>query len=278
MIIPKKLAIFYAYPSTINGTYTVPAAVLVYNDYDLVVFGAGVEEISHPDHQNTIDIIANSSADFFGYIDATLNLNVIKNKISKWATMGVEGIFIDQFGFDFGLTRGKQNSILNDVHTKNLIAFVNAWEPDDVFQQVNNVACCIKPGDWYLAQSHYIKEGEYQNLNEWETKSNKLVNYKQTFNINVACITTTISSIGFDQNKWDNAYYAHAIYNFDASGWGEPLFSAQSAQLPFRQRKDIYGTEFIGNIVTNGSVKSRETNVGIYIDTITRTVSEILFL
>lgn len=273
MIIPKKLAIFYAYPSTVNGTYSVNGAIAVFNQYDIIVFGAGLEEISHPDHLNTEQIINNSSPNYYGYIDSTLANNVIKNKISKWAKMGVVGIFMDRFGFDFGLTRGKQNYILNEIHGKNLIAFVNAWNPDDVFQQVNGTSCCINSGDWYLAQSHYVKDGEYQNLEEWETKSEKLVIAKQTFGINIACITTTTDIIGFDQNKWDNAYYSYAIYNFDASGWGEPLYSAQTSQLPFRIRKEIFGTEFTSNIFKNNNIFQRSTNVGVFVDTINKTVN-----
>ena len=278
MAIPKKLAVYYGWPSSVNATYTVPGAIAVFDDYDLVIFGSGLEDPTHGDHQNTKDIIDGSTADIFGYVDATLSESAIETKVDQWAVMGgsnklIAGIFFDRFGFDFGLTRQKQNNIVDYVHGKGLPVFVNAWDPDDVFQGANTK---LTTGDYYLAESHYIINGEWQNVNDWETKSDKMAFYKSQYGTSMACVTTTTTVIGFDQNKWDNAYCAHAVYDFDASGWGEPNFSASDAQLPFRARYPIEGTIFTGNLVKNGSTFERQTNVGIHIDTINKTVNNIL--
>lgn len=280
MTVPQKLAIYYGWPSSVNATYTVPNAIAVFNDYDLVVFGSGLEDPTHGDHQNTKDIIDGTTANVFGYIDATLSESAIQSKVDQWSIMGgtnktIIGIFFDQFGFDFGLNRQKQNNIVDYVHGKGLVVFVNAWDPDDVFKRSAGKNTNMTAGDYYLAESHYVINGDWQNVNDWETKSDKMVSYKSQYGSNMACITTTTSVIGFDQNKWNNAYYAHAIYDFDASGWGEPNFSA-NAQLPFRARYPIDGTTFTGSLVKNGSSFERQTNVGIHIDTTNKTVNNIL--
>ncbi len=283
--IPKKLAIFYAYPSTVNNTYSVPGAVSVFNDYDLVVFGAGIEESSHPDHTKTKNIIKDSqmaNTEVYGYIDSTRTVADFKNRVVSWKNMGVKGIFCDQFGYDFGTTRVKQNSLISYIHSKSLKAIVDAWDPDDVFSTTINIpnnplgiGCLLNNSDWYLAQSYQILNGDYQNVTFWQTRSNKMVNYRQQFGTKMACITT-YDSRPFDQNKADYSYYSAVIYKFDAWGWGEINFSATSVQLPMRQRKDVLGTKFKTNITVIGPVYERQTNVGIQLNTVSHTTNVIL--
>src|SRR5437016_9884185 len=108
----KRLAIYYGYPSGVNGTFTVPGAINVFKDYYLIVFGDGLEAVSHPDHANTVAIIAGlTNSKVYGYIDSTLSITTLQTNIDNWALMGVAGIFCDRFGYDFGLTRAAQNAI-----------------------------------------------------------------------------------------------------------------------------------------------------------------------
>jgi hypothetical protein len=283
--IPKKLTIFYAYPSTVNNTYSVPGAVDVFNDYDLVVFGEGIEFNSHPDHANTQNIIQNpqmANTEVYGYVNSTRTFNDFKDRVNKWKNMGVKGIFCDSFGYDFGITRIAQNNMVNHIHSKNLKAFVNAWNPDDVFSSTivipNNLlgtAPVINSNDWYLAQSYQIVGGSYQDVTFWKTRSDKMTTYRQSFGTKMACITTYDTS-DFDQNKADYSYYSAVIYNFDAWGWGEYNFSATSVQLPWRQRKDVLGTKFKNSMTINTDIYERQTNVGIKINTTTHAVDVIL--
>ena len=56
--IPKKLAIYYGWPSAVSGAGgNVTTAANVFKDYDQVVLGAGLEDGTHPDHTNTAAII-----------------------------------------------------------------------------------------------------------------------------------------------------------------------------------------------------------------------------
>lgn len=175
----KKLAIYYSWPSSVNGTYTVAGAINVFKDYELLVLGAGLEDPSHGDHINTKDIIKGLSTNtkVYGYIDATLALADIQTKIDKWATVGIYGIFCDQFGYDYGLTRTRQNEIVDYIHLKRLSAFVNAWNPDDIFVPTEIEATHLDKRDWVLAESYQIINDNYQSKEDWINRSEKLAKY-----------------------------------------------------------------------------------------------------
>ena len=281
---PKKLAIYYGWPSSVNATWTVAGAAGVFKAYYLVVFGAGLEDSLHGDHQNTDDIINHAdmtNTEVYGYIDSTASQNTIETSIDNWNAMGVAGIFCDQFGYDFGVKRSEQNNIVDYIHTVSLKAFVNAWDVDDAFssaaEQPHNpsgTAHKLNTTDWYLAESYQIINGGYQTASAWETKSDKMVTYQS--DCQMACVTTYDNS-AFSQGKADYSYYSCAMYGFGAWGWGEENFSASSASLTFRTRKMLpEGVKLDGAISDSNEKYERNTNVGFHVDTGDHTVSDRL--
>lgn len=283
MIIPKRLCIYYGFPDLVNGSTTINEAISVFQDYDLIVFGDGLQENSHPSHNSVIQIITGlPNSQVFGYIDCRLGLNNLKNKINKWKNMYIAGIFCDQYGYDNGITRNKQNNIVNYIHDQGLIAFVDPWDPDDAFGSMqistynsNGIPPVLNSNDWYLAQSYVIINGTYSSTTDWKTKSNKMTNYKNIFGTKMACITTYDTS-PYDQTKADFSYFSCAIYGFDAWGFGEYNYSATSALLPYRSRKEIYGTTFIEGIIDQDPIYTRKTNIGIKLDTVNHIASFVL--
>lgn len=288
----KKLAFYYGYPSLVNSSANdVNLAAAVFKDYDMVVWGDGIQDPSHPDHSLSAQIIAHPdmvNTDVGGYIDSTLSLNDIQTKIDQWYDMGVKFYFLDRFGYDFITTNGRehQREIVWCCHEKgdgSLYVMANAWNPDDVFSDAvdptNNPAGLptrLGSNDWYLSESFHIINGSYDtNITAFKDKNDKMLNYRTTYGTKMA-MTTTNDSSPFDQNKWDNAYYLSVIYELDASSWGEEFFSASSASLPFRTRKEVLGTEFTGPINEVSGVFSRPTNVGVQVDTNTHVATDIL--
>src|SRR5258707_9542534 len=81
---PARLAIYYGYPSLVNGSNgDVEKAAAVFSAYDVVVFGDGLEFADHQtsrvaqgdpaEHQKVAQIIAavkrrNSSTQIYGYV------------------------------------------------------------------------------------------------------------------------------------------------------------------------------------------------------------------
>jgi hypothetical protein len=202
---PGSLAVYYGWPSAVNSAGgDTNAAVQVFKDYNAVVFGAGLEDPAHGDHANLVTILAHvdmAPVQTFGYIDATLPTEVVQSKIDLWATTGVKGIFFDQFGYDFGVSRQKQNQIVWCVHEKgdgSMPAFVNAWNPDDVFLSTVDAthnptgdAPRLKAGDLYLLESYQIINGGFQTQNDWRVRSDKAVTGKASLGVSLAAVTTT---------------------------------------------------------------------------------------
>lgn len=294
-ITPKKLAIYYGWPSVVNGAGgDVNTASATFGQYEQVVFGDGLQETSHPDHANTVAIInhvALANTDVYGYIDSAQSLDAIQTKIDLWAVMGVDGIFMDKFGYDFGISRERQREIVWSIHEKGtgLKAFVNAWNPDDAFSPAVHatynpagLATRLGSNDWYLAESFAVVNGAYDDadtdsngIRDFQDKAVKAVSYRTTYGTKIATIAT-LGSATFAQNLADYSYFATVLNGLDSWGFGEEFFSASSAQLPFRTRIPFYGTHFTGPITTTGGVLEHQTNVGIHVDTNTHTVGILL--
>jgi len=293
-ITPKKLAIYYSYPSLVNGASgNISTAVDVFSQYDLLVFGDGLQDPSHPDYSNTVAIVNHAgmtNTTIFGYIDSTLTLDAIQGKIDQWYVAGVKGIFLDKFGYDFGLTRQKQREITWCVQNKGsgLKVFVNAWNPDDVFSPTTNASnpsglpTRLGSNDWYLAESFAVINGAYDDndtdsngIKDFQDKAVKMKNYNTTYGTKMAAIAT-LGSATFTQNLADYSYFSAVLNGLDAWGFGEEFFSAVSAQLPFRTRATFYGTKFTAPITTAGGILEHQTNIGIHIDTNAHTVDILL--
>lgn len=290
-ITPQKLAIYYSYPSLINGSAgNIDAAVTEFKKYHIVVLGSGLET-AHPDHDNTIAIIQNPNiggTKFYGYIDSTLSLDDIQTKIDQWSAMGVKGIFLDKFGYDFGNTRISQRQAIWSVHAVNLKAMVNAWDPNDAFSPNVNasnptgLATRLGPNDYYLAESFAVMNGPYDDadydsngIKDFQDKAVKLQGYRTTYGTKIAAVAT-LGSDTFSQELADYSYFAAVLNGFDAWAFGEEFYSASSANLPFRTRKPVFGTKFTNAITTTGGILEHQSNVGIHIDTNAHTVANLL--
>jgi hypothetical protein len=290
-IVPQKLCIYFSYPGLVNGSAgNISSASAVFSQYDQVVFGTGLEEIAHPDHANTVAIIASlPDTIFFGYIDSTLPLDTIQTKIDLWKDMGCKGIFCDRFGYDFGLIRAVQRSIIWSVHAAKLKAFVNCWNPDDAFSNIavpyNNpdgLVTRLGYNDWYLAESFAVINGSYDDadadsngVKDFQDKAAKMVAYRTTYGTKMAAVAT-LGSVPFTQNLADYSYYIAALNKFESWAMGEEYYSASSASLPYRTRALFYGTKFTSGVTAVDGKLERKTNIGLHVDTNTHTINTLL--
>ncbi|EFM10543.1 hypothetical protein PaecuDRAFT_2453 [Paenibacillus curdlanolyticus YK9] len=165
-----RLMIYYGIPIEINETGTIEDAALQFAKYDYIVLGAGLEETTHEAHNSTASIIAQvrklkPSVHIYGYIDLgvttdNLSISTIQKKTVRWKTTGADGIFFDDAGFDYGVTRKRLNQAVQYVHSQSLKAFINAWKPDDIMSSAVNAKynpkgekTAIGGGDLYLLES-----------------------------------------------------------------------------------------------------------------------------
>ena len=251
---PKRLAIYYGYPSLVNdANWNVNLAAAEFAKFDIVVFGAGIEETGHGDHDKTKSIIALLSAqnvETYGYIDATLDNNydscgnVIGTdtavaKVAKWDAMGVTGIFWDKAEQGRGVSRDRLNKLIDETHNAGLYAFINAWEPAEIFEDLTacdgSTKTHMQANDLYLAESWLVGGttatggGIIQDHNVWTTKANKLKGYAAanpgvrmtavSMGTNQVCDATWTPDDHFNLSWW-----GAMMYELDAFGYTEVAF------------------------------------------------------
>ncbi len=283
-VVPQKSAFYYSYPSGVNGTFAVAPAAAVFSAYDRVVFGDTLEAPTHPDHANAVAIIATAPlTEFWGYVSigvSTVNLTPadIQLRINQWAAMGVRGIFFDEAGYDYGVTRARQNAVVDVAHAAGLHAWMNAWIPADVFdpavQPLNGVGggnptglpCHLGATDRYLMESFVIENGGYQAEAFAFSKADAALAYRAAFGTKIECTTTTIAAVPFSQPDCDLAWFTALLYGCDGFSWGEPIFAAPTGLLPFRARPNVgtLGTTYLSGVIHAAALSrhSRLTNTG----------------
>lgn len=291
-IIPKKLLIYYSYPSSLNypaNGYNLTNVAIDLAQYEYVILGARLEEADHPDHANTQTIINNpltATTKFFGYIDlgvSTSNYAMadIQSRVEAWKAMGADGIFFDDFGYDFLVTRTRQNAAVQYVHSKSMPVVANAWNPDDAFgsQLIANsnptgIPPQLQAQDYYLSESFLIQEGLYSNPADWLAKAGKLKNYQLQIGFKIFSITTNNQTNSYSEQQFFYAWYGAFVYGHEATGWGEFNFSANTAIAPFRTRPNVAtpGTSFRAAEQLINNRLARYTNTGqLWIDISTHT-------
>lgn len=144
----RSLLIYYSVPQIINAVYDDNYAAAVLARYDDVVLGTGLQDPANPYYASTTAIInqlavLSPQTVVWGYIDAgittgNLSLATLYTQIDQWLALGAGGIFMDVFGYDYGVSRDRQNALINYVHSKGVGSILNAWNPDDALgSQVN---------------------------------------------------------------------------------------------------------------------------------------------
>ncbi len=273
---PGELLVYYAWPSVINGATTLDQAAAALGQYDYVILGDGLQVDTHPDYTNTVALIAHpamADTKVFGYVDlgvSTQNLTATEYKLRMlwWSDIGADGIFLDDFGYDFGVTRDRQNDAVDFAHALPLPVIVNAWDPDHAFARTadptynpRETRAALQAGDFYFSESFMVQEGAFVDGAFWREKADKIDRYRQSFGIEVLSVTTT--GVGYDEAQFHYAWHAALIDGHTAIGWGEPSFSSADAVAPYRARPTVEpGVALLGAAVVTLPEVARETDTG----------------
>ncbi len=288
---PGSLLVYYGYPTSINATWSVTGAAQEFGRYDIVVWGDGLDNPAHPDHANAVAILAHpatAATRIHGYVDlgvTTQNLSLaeIQVRIGRWDAMGVAGVLLDDFGYDFGTDRARQNAAVDFAHARGLSVIANAFRPGDAFGSVvdplHNPAglpTSLGPADHYLYESHGVRLGEFEDAALWRERSDAVEGFRQALGFRVLSVTTTATDgpQAYDESAFHYAWYAALLCGHEATGWGEYGFSAYGASngvAPFHARPTLApGTSFVSPVLHAGALHTRHTDVGrIELDTAT---------
>ena len=137
----EKVMLYYGYPNAINNSWDVNNSANIYKDYDVCIFGDGYCLPTHEAHAETVEIfriLKRISPDtrIVGYVpigvqnvgsDSNLSMDELKRRVDLWKAIGADGIFLDEYGYDYGVTRARQNEIVSYCHDRGMFVFANSW-------------------------------------------------------------------------------------------------------------------------------------------------------
>lgn len=152
----SQLLVYYGYPIAYRGLWNVAAVVAeIAANFSVWVVGDAYGAPAHEEYASTLAIVAGVRAagvQVYGYVPIGLNTSALtvgqmQTRVDQWHAVGVDGIFLDEFGFDYGNTRTRQNAIVDYVHGKGLPYCANAWTAED-FMCDNASELPWGVGDW----------------------------------------------------------------------------------------------------------------------------------
>lgn len=143
----EKVILYYGEPLYICNANNVTSAVNIYKNYDIVILGDKYQDPSSTTYTDTVSIIQKLHEDYVdirivGYVpigmhpswqDSCLSMEELKLRVDQWFNIGANGIFLDEFGYDYYVTRERQNEIVNYCHSKGLFVFANSWSLEYCF-------------------------------------------------------------------------------------------------------------------------------------------------
>lgn len=265
------LLIYYGYPSLINGSQSQEEAIGHFARYSLVVLGDGLQNATHPDHPFTRRLAAElSECQLFGYIDLgvhsphgavqNLDLAEIEQRARAWRGLGAHGVLLDDYGYDFAVTRERQRAAVEICHSNELSVIANAWDPrhalspDPGLSNPRGLAANLKPTDFYLWESYLVSESRWTSFKTWRAKANTLTKVLKRCPVGVlSCTTTAVHGlIQGEGDEWPFVWGSAWVEGHHACGWGEPNFSASDNQAPFRARPAAPAERRRGNLRAAG--------------------------
>lgn len=239
VVLPESLLIYYGYPSLINDANgDVPTAVKTFAQYKHVVLGSGLEFTKHDDRAKTEAIVKAASATgtvFYGYVDlgvSTTNypLNEIKTRAEGWKTLGVKGILLDEFGYDYKVSRERQNAAVDIVHALGLVVIANAWKAEDAFEPQEGVATTLNEKDIFLWESYRVMEDKPVSLAEWRSKAEIVARLRNTIPFRVFSVTTSIKPDSIE--LFPHVWWSAVVDQHEATGWGAYIYGATDGKAP----------------------------------------------
>ncbi|MED1915666.1 hypothetical protein P4V64_10140 [Bacillus thuringiensis] len=271
----KQLLVYYGYPISINGTWNVDRAVSIYKNYDLLVFGDRYQFPAHSSYTDTIKIIAKlreekPSIEIFGYVaiglapSSTNNLTIqeIKERVDLWKNAGATGIFLDTFGYDYQVTRDRQNEVVQYCHSQGFNVFVNSEKLDYVFKKENmyldgidfygnpnNLEPVIGPRDYYMIENAFYDYSSSQQTMRGSSRSRLVENieyftvkrdeyggltYYEKFRASFIALDELSDR---DQDYFNNGYIGSVVLGYHGYGasirsWGSSISDYNHYAVP----------------------------------------------
>jgi len=272
---PKDLLIYYGWTNSFNSGangWDNWKVALDMSRYELIVLGEGIEDDGHGDHSNATTIVGyikslNPHTQIFGYVTANQAYENFVSKVDKWSDMGVHGIFIDESGYDFGVTRDQFNDRVDYVHglassssgssegafgPSGLVAFANAWNTDHILGTADDGSypnstynpdeeeSHLGVNDWILMESFAVNTlsytGDYEAKSQWAARGSKLLSLRSTYGVNFAGSTVIQDGHASEQALFDFGYISALMWSLEAFGSSDHNYGSSSAKTKYISR------------------------------------------
>lgn len=287
---PLNVLFYYGYPNSYNSLVNGWDNEKVSQDmarYSIIVLGDGVQDPSHPDYSNTQVIIPrvkalNNAAKVFGYVSSDQSLANFQTKAGQWDTLEVDGVFLDESGYDFGRTRSDFNDRVDYVHglTHASTAFANAWNTDHVLGTANDPSypnstynssgaeSSLATTDWVLMESFpintlaYSSSGGYESPTDWAARGSKMQSLRAQYGVNFCGLGVINNSDSDGQDLFDFGYISAVMWSLEAYGTSDVYYGASTAQVTMWPRPDVSAIGKLWNL--NAAVTQDNGDTGIY--------------
>lgn len=172
-------------------------------------------------------------------------MDQIRQRAENWKQMGMSGVLLDDYGYDFATTRSRQVEAVESAHAQGLSVIANSWDPRHALDgepgpaNPKGAPSPLKKGDFYLYESYLVSNGEWTGFKSWRSKANTLAKVLGNGVEVLSC--TTATPLTSPADMWQFTALCAWMEGHRASGWGEPNFSAGDNLAPWRERPELPG-------------------------------------
>ncbi|RDD52780.1 MAG: hypothetical protein BA066_07855, partial [Candidatus Korarchaeota archaeon NZ13-K] len=231
----KRLLIYYGYPSLFNGSSGLVEAVKLFDKYDIVILGGDLADPNHEEHEAARRLIRMSRAEFYGYVDAAQPIEKVCSLIKAWADMGVSGIMLDDFGFDYlepmlgsrGAARLHQARAIECVRRHGLKLAMNFWSPEDVFEDVDGISLDLRGASVLVEHAIY---GFGEKTEEYVEHFHSMLGYARRAGVGLWCLTSTSA----------NSSHMNRLIGYDALTILHPNCDAYAIQEDYAEDSNVF--------------------------------------
>ena len=264
--LPKNILFYYGYVSSFNHDTNAWFTERVARDmaqYDVIVFGNTVGDPAHPDYAKFIEVITRikqikPSVICFGYASINLPYAEFTTKCDQWNNIPqIDGIFFDECGYDYHVTRQQMNLGFDYVHALRAnICFVNGWNikyvlgTDDLNEgewwsnndwNPSEDESSLNENDWYLLESYPVNTWAYTGTSgclpmfDWIARGEIAVEYREKYGIILAStsqIEVNYQTPEIRKQLADFCYQTALIFSLDAYSISSKWYGAVDPNLP----------------------------------------------
>lgn len=167
---PVHLKFYYGSLHHVDDRADVAHGIRQLLHFDLIVT-AEPGELDREDRA-VLEGLLEAGREVYGYLDLAsakdgMGALALYEGMERLAAAGYAGVFFDQAGYDYGVTRHTLNQAVAFAHARGLRVMANAWLPTDVLgsgadPQMNPAgeATLLGPGDWILLESFYSRSDD----------------------------------------------------------------------------------------------------------------------